>query len=328
MMPRVSVVMNCYNGQRYLRQAMDSVFAQTYADWEIVFWDNASTDESPAIARSYGQKVRYFRSPATTSLGEARNRAFAEARGEYVAMLDVDDLWLPEKLASQVPLLDADPSVGLAYCGALLFDDQGAEQVFFEAQPPCRGRCFADLLRRNFICTGTMLFRKSALEGISPLFEPDLTMMADYYLTLKMAGSWSLDFATGAFVRHRLHGGSESSRKWHLFATETRLLLSRLRKDLPEVAASHAAAIAAAEQAVDLQRALDAWIMGDASGARAVVRPYFGRTLAHTIVFLASWIYPWALPLEKARRLKYHLYSLIGKARPAFRPHGRDGGHA
>lgn len=325
-MPRVSVVMNCFNGERYLRQAIDSVFAQTYEDWEIVFWDNASRDASAEIARSYGEKLRYFRSEATTSLGEARNRAFAKARGEYVAMLDVDDLWLPEKLASQVPLLDADPSVGLAYCGATLFDDQGGEQVFFEAQPPCRGRCFAALLGRNFICTGTMLFRREALAAISPLFEPDLTMMADYYLTLKLAGLWTLDFAPEALVRHRLHKGSESSRKWHLFSAETKLLLSRLGTDLPEVAAAHASAIAAAMRAVDLRRAVDTWVMGDAAGARAAVRPYFGRSLAHSIVFLGSWIYPWPLPIERARRLKYRLYALSGRPRPAFRPHGREDG--
>ncbi|HZY30567.1 MAG TPA: glycosyltransferase, partial [Candidatus Methylomirabilis sp.] len=60
--PRVSVIMNCLNGERYLREAMDSVFAQTYTDWEIVFWDNASTDASAEIAKGYGDRVRYFRS--------------------------------------------------------------------------------------------------------------------------------------------------------------------------------------------------------------------------------------------------------------------------
>lgn len=327
-MPRVSVVMNCYNGARYLRQAIDSVFAQTFRDFEIVFWDNASTDDSAAIAQSYGERLRYFKSPTNTSLGEARNRAFAEARGEYVAMLDVDDLWLPEKLERQIPLLDADPDVGLAYCGAVLFDASGAEQVFAKVQPPSRGRCFGDLLAGNFICTGTMLFRKSALEGLSPLFEPDMTMVMDYFLTLRLAARWSLDHVPDSLVRYRVHPGSESSRKWHLFSAESRLMLDRLATDLPEVAAAHAAGFAAARQAVDLQCALDAWVRGELDASRRAARPYLGRTLPHSLVFLASWLYPRPLPLETLRRVKFRLDSLRGKPRTPFCTHGTKDGPA
>jgi len=318
-MPRVSVVMNCYNGERYLRQALDSIFAQTFTDWEIVFWDNASLDASPDIAQSYGEKLRYFRSPATTPLGEARNRAFAQARGEYVAMLDVDDLWLPGKLERQVPMLDADQSVGLVYCGATLFDDQGHEKIFFDDQPPCRGDCFADLLRRNFICTGTMLFRASALETITPLFEPDLTMVMDYYLTLRLAARWALDFVPEALVRHRIHAESESSRKWHKFSAESRSAFPRLRLQLEDVAIRYAAELEEAARIADLQYALDVWILGNSREARVVLRPYLGHSIPHSLVFLACWIYRWALPAETLRRLKHRLVSICSNSSAPFR---------
>ena len=89
--PLVSVVINCLNGARYLREAIDSVFSQTYDNWEIVFWDNHSCDESGVIAKSYGDRVRYHRSESTTGLGLARNRALNACRGKYIAFLDVDD---------------------------------------------------------------------------------------------------------------------------------------------------------------------------------------------------------------------------------------------
>ena len=111
--PVVSVIMNCLNSSRDLREAMDSVMAQTFTDFEIVFWDNGSTDESPAIARSYGEKVRYFRGETTVPLGAARNLALAQARGRYIAFLDCDDLWRPRKLELQTALLEADDRVGL-----------------------------------------------------------------------------------------------------------------------------------------------------------------------------------------------------------------------
>ena len=70
--PLVSVVMNCYNGERYLREAIESVCAQTHQNWEIVFWDNGSTDRSASIAQGHGDRVRYFRAAQTTPLGAAR----------------------------------------------------------------------------------------------------------------------------------------------------------------------------------------------------------------------------------------------------------------
>ena len=82
----VSVIMNCLNGDRYLSEAIESVYAQTYPNWEIVFWDNASIDDSSKIAKSYGDRVRYFRNDTTYRLGKVRNLAVSQAQGEYIAI--------------------------------------------------------------------------------------------------------------------------------------------------------------------------------------------------------------------------------------------------
>ena len=76
--PLVSVVMNCYNSDRYLKEAIDSVYAQTFLDWEIIFWDNASTDRSAEISKSYDDKLLYFLGNQHVSLGAARNLAFEQ----------------------------------------------------------------------------------------------------------------------------------------------------------------------------------------------------------------------------------------------------------
>ena len=98
----VSIIINCHNGEKYLRNAIDSVFSQTYGSWEIIFWDNWSSDNSAEIARSYGSVVKYFRSESFTSLYAARNYAIAKACGDYIAFLDCDDVWLCNKLEVQV----------------------------------------------------------------------------------------------------------------------------------------------------------------------------------------------------------------------------------
>ncbi len=113
--PLVSIIMNCRNGENYLRDAIDSIFAQTYGNWEIIFFDNASTDSSGAIARNYGEKLHYFHSTQSMPLGAARNAAIGKACGELIAFLDTDDRWLPDKLAWQVAVIRDQPQVDFIY---------------------------------------------------------------------------------------------------------------------------------------------------------------------------------------------------------------------
>ena len=120
--PLISIIMNCLNGEKYLKQALDSIFEQTDDNWEIVFWDNASTDKSVAIAESYGKRVRCFKNQATCSLGKARNLALQETRGDFIAFLDCDDIWLPHKLEKQMVLFERDPEVALVFSDMIVFD--------------------------------------------------------------------------------------------------------------------------------------------------------------------------------------------------------------
>ena len=114
--PLVSIIMNCYNGEKYLRDAIDSVIAQTYQNWEIIFWDNQSTDSSSEIVQNYSddQRIKYFLAPKHSNLSEARNFAIEQASGEFFAFLDVDDWWDTKKLEKQMPCFE-DSEVGLVY---------------------------------------------------------------------------------------------------------------------------------------------------------------------------------------------------------------------
>lgn len=113
--PLVSIIVNCRNSQTYLRECLDSIYAQSYTNWEIIFWDNASTDDSAVIAISYGEKMRYFKSFEPLTLGKARNMALAEVRGKYLAFLDCDDKWLTNKLDIQVDLLERNKEFDFVY---------------------------------------------------------------------------------------------------------------------------------------------------------------------------------------------------------------------
>ena len=101
--PLVSIIMNCLNGSKYLNEAIKSVLDQTYRNWEIIFFDNNSTDQSHLILQKYSEKrIKYFKSKITHTLYKARNLAIKKSKGDLIAFLDVDDWWTKDKLKKQV----------------------------------------------------------------------------------------------------------------------------------------------------------------------------------------------------------------------------------
>lgn len=114
--PLVSVVINCYNGEEYLRETIDSVITQTYSNWEIIFWDNQSTDSTAEIVKSYkDDRIRYFYAPIHTPLGEARNLALEKIKGEFVGFLDADDKWAEVFLEEGVNCFVNNPRIKAYY---------------------------------------------------------------------------------------------------------------------------------------------------------------------------------------------------------------------
>ena len=209
--PVVSIIMNCYNGAKYLRQALDSVVAQTYRNWELIFWDNQSTDRSAEILKSYGElRFRYFcASQHTPVLFEARNYALEQAQGKLIAFLDVDDWWTPEKLEKQVPLFD-DPEVGIV-CGDCWYVNEinNTEKVWINRSVPT-GRVLNDLLSSSFVGLLTLMVRRSAVDQLEYAYDPRYHIKGDFDLIIRLAVNWKLDFVSQPVAFYRWHGNNES----------------------------------------------------------------------------------------------------------------------
>jgi len=101
-MAEVSVIINCLNGERFLSQAISSIYNQTFPDWDVLFYDNGSNDNSIKIAKSFDKKIRIYANPIKVPLGTSRQHAVDLVKGKYISFLDVDDFWYPEKLYLQV----------------------------------------------------------------------------------------------------------------------------------------------------------------------------------------------------------------------------------
>jgi len=117
----VSVIIPAYNSGPYLTETIESVLRQTYPHREIIVVDDGSTDDTPARVARYGPALTYIRQ-AQGGVGAARNRGVAAARGDYIALLDHDDLWVPEKLEVQVEVAARHPASGMLVCDGLEFD--------------------------------------------------------------------------------------------------------------------------------------------------------------------------------------------------------------
>ncbi|MCW5682816.1 MAG: glycosyltransferase [Pseudolabrys sp.] len=261
--PRVSVIMNGFNVAPYVEAALKSVFAQTWSDWEIVFWDNRSTDGTAEIVNRYANdKLHYYLAPSFTPLGEARNLAIRKSRGALIAFLDCDDLWLPEKLEKQVPLFD-DPEVGLVYSDTVFFNARGDEKRIYNGVLPARGRCFKQLLGRYFLSMETIVLRRAALEQQPVWFDPRFNMIPDADLFRRIAREWKIDGVADALARWRVHGSSWTFKHPELFRTETLQMLETFRSLYPGFDADCAKELAELMQVIGLMEARDAWLRGD-----------------------------------------------------------------
>ena len=208
-MPTVSVIMNCRNCARYLGQALDSVSQQTFKDYDIVFWDNLSDDGSGEIAQGYGEPLRYFRGEKYLPLGAARNAALENAGGKYIAFLDCDDVWLPEKLEKQVALLNSNEPLGLVYADSYIIDANGdlKEGTYFIGRNPARGQAFHNLLQGNPIPLLTAVIRRSVLEKTG-MFNPKYEIAEEYDLWLRIAADYPIDFIEQPLAKFRVHSDS------------------------------------------------------------------------------------------------------------------------
>ena len=149
--PLISILMNCYNGSRYLIESIESALNQTYQNWELIFWDNCSTDNSYEVFCQYNDtRLRYFKSDVHTGLGMARYQALEKAKGEFIAFLDCDDVWLNSKLEKQIKKFD-DKDVGIVISNTLFFTDSGKNKPSFIKKYPDEGFIFGQLLKHYYI---------------------------------------------------------------------------------------------------------------------------------------------------------------------------------
>lgn len=188
----ISVIVPVYNLEQYIVDTIESVFAQTYQHFELIVVDDGSTDRTAEICESFNEpKLKLIRQK-NQGANAARNAGLRAAKGDYIAFLDGDDLWLPEKLAKHIEHLEQSPEVGISYSQSAFIDEAG-EQMGLYQMPKLTDITIRDVLCRNPISNGSCaVLRKEVFEGIK--FQDNLDgTQQDFYWDEQLQGSQDLD---------------------------------------------------------------------------------------------------------------------------------------
>jgi hypothetical protein len=284
-MPKATIVVSAFNVAETLPETLRSLQAQTARDFEIVVVDDGSLDETRAIAVDFASKDPRIRVVAQSNRGlaGARNSGIASAEGDYIGFCDADDLWEPEKLATHIRHLDANPLVGLSFSGASLVDARNRPTGLMQT-PLLTGIRAVHVFKRNPIGNGSAaVMRRAAAEALAwrPTHENDRDWVFDEtftqsediecWLRLMLTTDWEIAGVPGALVRYRVNGAGLSAATDRQLASWERMV-AKLTPLAPGFFAEHTPAARAYQLRYLARRAVSA---RDGERARALLSAAF-----------------------------------------------------
>ena len=231
--PRVSVIITTYNRAALLKEAIESVLAQSYRDYELIVADDGSTDDTAEQMTTLVGTLRYLKLVHSGKPEVARNEAIAQARGHFFAFLDDDDLWHEEKLARQMAVLERDEGFGYAYTDCRILDaDESLSPPVLPPHHKESHAVFDNLLQGCFVHPSTVVMRRTLFEAVGP-FDESFLCQGDYYLWLRAARAAPVVCVPEPLVYVRRPAAGLSRQRQLLNVENAILVLERLRQQEP-----------------------------------------------------------------------------------------------
>ena len=213
--PLVSVIINFYNSENFLKEAIDSVINQTYKNLEIILWDNHSSDKSYHIVKNYNDsRIKYFYSDFNTTLYKARNLALKKTNGDFIMFLDSDDIFLNNCIESQLKLFK-DPEVGFA-CANYFYKYEQKSKLFlrFKRKKP-EGYILSELLNDYSVSLLTLIIRKKILRNLNPIFNNSYNYIGDFDLVIRLAARYKMARNNEPLGIYRIHNKNLSYNNYY-----------------------------------------------------------------------------------------------------------------
>ena len=211
---KVSIIVNCHNGENYLSKCINSILNQTYKNWEIIFWDNNSNDKSLKIIKSFkSPKIKIFKSKKKLKLYDARNFALKKVDGEYIAFLDVDDFWLNNKIEQQIKILKKN-NVDICYTNFFI-KNKNKLSSFRKKKLPS-GKISKEILLDYPIYISTVLLKAKTLFKNNFSFNPKYEILGDFDLFYKLSKKFRFKAIQQPLSVYRSHSGNTSKKRVNL----------------------------------------------------------------------------------------------------------------
>lgn len=289
----VTVIMNCFNGEDYLREAIDSIYNQTYEHWKILFFDNDSVDSSAIIAKSYDEKLIYHHHDQNVPLGYARNLALDKIDTKYVSFLDCDDLYYPNKLQSQIiPMEKLD--YGLSYGSAKLIDENGSEIRNLIAKNNS-GYIFGNLLNHYEINMQSVVMKTALIRDQRLNFPTHYEYGPDYDLFMRLASKTNVLVIRDLIVKTRLHKNSLSRKTYHRVHLELGETLNKISEECPDLREKFSTQFKNAYSKIKYYEAINFIHNGNLVGARNLLKKIIFRRLEYALLFIILY-----MPISKS----------------------------
>ena len=206
----VSIILNCYNGEKYLQQALNSIEKQSYKNWELIFWDNRSTDNSKNIFRSFkNKKFKYYFSKKHTSLYKARNLAIKKSRGQFISFIDADDLWEKNKLKDQVKLFLRNKHVSLIYSNIWIQNENLKKRKLYWKKDLPSGLIYKKIIKEYCIGIITVMIKRNILSKKNA-FDPKYSVIGDFDLFTRLAKKNKFMAVQAPLATYSIHGDNLS----------------------------------------------------------------------------------------------------------------------
>jgi glycosyltransferase involved in cell wall biosynthesis len=294
--PLVTVIINCLNADRYMREAIESVYQQTYTHWEIVLWDNASTDSTREIAESFDDKLSVFSGSETIPLYAARNKALEKARGQLIAFLDSDDVWQPHKLEKQVSLFEEDDALSLVYTNYLKdnLQTKRIKKSFKRIQP--ENNVFEAFTKKYPICISTTMIRKDAACEQGCFFDSRFNLCGDYDAFMRVLYQGKARYIHEPLVVYKIHEAMCSQRHQNDFAGEMEMVRDNMKVLDSHFALTHPKAYEYLCALPEYMRSLSFMREGAMQKARTRMAPYKTLSSKYLLTYLGTFVSPrfWA----------------------------------
>ena len=271
--PRVSIIIPAYNVAQFISETLDSVFAQTFDDYEVIIVNDGSPDtvELERVLTPNLEKICYLKQE-NRGAGAARNAGLRAARGKYVAFLDADDVWLPNYLEKQVNFIESDGNYDLVYCNALLIGDSPWAGKTYMDRDPSDGPVTLEALlgERCMVITSGAVARRESIMAVG-LFDETLPNSQDFDLWVRLARrpGARINFQRDVLLKHRAHEGSLASDA--IKSVEGELKVLRRVREWPDLTDAERRAmertIALREASVEVDRGKRSLVKGDYDAA-------------------------------------------------------------